>query len=320
MLNRTGPMIRLEDIRAAQTRIAPFIRRTPLFEATALAVPPTPARLILKLESLQASGSFKARGATNKLLQMAPEALERGIVTASGGNHGLAVARAARSAGVPATVYVPTNITPAKVDKLRALGANVEITGSVWNESNKHALEFSQRTGAAYFHPFADPAVVAGQGTVALEILEQGEAPDAVLIAIGGGGLITGMATALKALSPKTRIIGIEPVGAPTLHAAVEAGRVVELEKVTTRVATMACARTDDTLFETARGLIDEIVLIEDEAMVQAARWLWSELGIAADLSGAAAIAALQSGAVSFAAKERVCALVCGAGPEGIPA
>ncbi len=320
MLNQTGPMITLEDIRAAQARIAPFIRRTPLFEAMALAIPPTPARLFLKLESLQASGSFKARGATNKLLQMAPEALERGIVTASGGNHGLAVARAARSAGVPATVYVPTNITEAKVDRLRALGASVEITGSVWNESNKHALEFSQRTGAAYFHPFADPAVVAGQGTVALEILEQGEAPDAVLIAIGGGGLITGMATALKALSPKTRIIGIEPVGAPTLYASVEAGRVVELEKVTTRVATMACARTDDALFETARGLIDEIVLIEDEAMVQAARWLWSELGIAADLSGAAAIAALQSGAVSFAANERVCALVCGAGPEGIPA
>lgn len=313
-------MITLDDIRAAQARIAPHVRRTPLFEATALASPPTPARLFLKLESLQASGSFKARGATNKLLQMEMQALARGIVTASGGNHGLAVARAARSAFVPATVYVPTNITPAKVAKLRALGATVEITGSVWNESNRLALEFAERTGAAYFHPFADPAVVAGQGTVALELLEQGEAPDAVLIAIGGGGLITGMATALKALSPRTRIIGIEPVGAPTLHASMQAGRVVELAKVTTRVATMACARTDDALFDVARKLIDEIVLIEDEAMVEAARCLWNELGIAADLSGAAAIAALQAGAVSFGAGQSVCALVCGAGPEGIPA
>ena len=251
---------------------------------------------------------------------MPPEALARGIVTASGGNHGLAVARAARMAGVPATVYVPTNITPAKVAKLRALGAAVEITGSVWNESNRHALEFAGRTGAAYFHPFADPAVVAGQGTLALEILEQGEAPDAVLIAVGGGGLITGMATALKALSPKTLVIGIEPAGAPTLHASMQAGRVVELEKVSTRVATMACARTDDAVFKAARGLIDGIVLIEDEAMVEAARWLWSELGVAADLSGAAAIAALQAGAVSFKAGQSVCALVCGAGPEGIAA
>ncbi len=311
-------MITVDDIEAARSRIAPHVRRTPLFEAAALAEPPTEAGLFLKLECLQASGSFKARGATNKLLQMPAAALARGIVTASGGNHGLAVARAARSCGVPSTVYVPSNITPAKVEKLRALGATVEIIGSVWNEANTHALAFAETTGAAYFHPFADPAVVAGQGTVALEILDQGKAPDAVLIAIGGGGLITGMAVALKTLSPRTRIIGIEPVGAPTLHASMLAGKVVELGAVTTRVATMACARTDDRLFSTARGLIDEIVLVEDEAMVTAARWLWSELGIAADLSGAAAIAALQAGAVKFGKGETVCALVCGAGPDGI--
>jgi threonine dehydratase len=313
-------MITLDDIKAAQARIAPHVRRTPLFAATALAVPPTPANLTLKLECLQATGSFKARGATNKLLQMPAEALRRGIVTASGGNHGLAVARAALTAGVSATVFVPQNITQAKVEKLRSLGARVEIIGAVWNEANTHALRFAQETGAAYFHPFADPAVVAGQGTVALEILEQGPAPDAVLIGIGGGGLITGMGAALKALSPKTRIIGIEPTGCPTLHASMAAGEVVHLANVNTRVATMACARTDEAVFALARTVIDDIVLIEDEAMVAASRWLWSELGIAADLSGAAAIAALQSGAVSFASGETVCALVCGAGPEGIPA
>jgi threonine dehydratase len=313
-------MITLDDIKAAQTRIAPHVRRTPLFAATALAVPPTPANLTLKLECLQATGSFKARGATNKLLQMPADELLRGIVTASGGNHGLAVARAALSAGVTATVFVPLNITPAKVEKLRGLGARVEIVGAVWNEANIHALRFAQETGAAYFHPFADPAVVAGQGTVALEMLEQGPAPDAVLIGIGGGGLITGMGVALKALSPKTRIIGIEPVGCPTLHASMSAGEVVQLDNVSTRVATMACARTDEAVFALARTVIDEIVLIEDEAMVAASRWLWSETGIAADLSGAAAIAALQSGVAGFGRGESVCALVCGAGPDGIPA
>ena len=311
--------VSLNDIRQAQSRIAPHIRKTPLMEATIVAEPPTPARVWLKLENLQVTGSFKARGATSKLLTLPPDELAAGVVTASGGNHGLATARAANMAKVPATIYVPENVASYKVDKLRAMGAKVIVTGSVWNETNQFATAFAEETGAAYFHPFADPAVVAGQGSLALEILEERPGLTAVLIAIGGGGLITGMAIALKALKPTIRIIGVEPVGCPTFHASIEAGHVVPVEKVTTRVATMACAETDPEVFELSRSLIDEVVLIEDEEMVSAARFLWSEFSLAADLSGAAAIAALRTRRVAFSECDEVCALVCGAGTEGIP-
>ncbi len=311
-------MITLDDITVAARRIAPHIRRTPLLAATALNEPPTPASLWLKLECLQVTGSFKARGATNKLLAMPAEELAGGVVTASGGNHGLAVARAARFAGVPATIFVPTNAAPSKIDKLKTLGATVEAVGSVWNETHVHAVEFAERHHAAYFHPFADPLVVAGQGTLALELLEQNPELDTVLIAIGGGGLISGMSVALKALRPSIKIIGIEPTGCPTFHASLAAGKVVRLNKVTTRVATMACAETDRAVFELSRNSIDDVILVEDEEMMDAARWLWFELGLAADLSGAAAAAALRTGRLQFGANRKVCALVCGAGPEAL--
>lgn len=309
----------LPQIEEARRRIAPLVRKTPLFEATALAEPPTQARLWLKLECLQATGSFKARGAANKLLSTSAEEIANGVVTASGGNHGLATARSAIVGGVPATIFVPENVAAYKLDRLRAMGARVEVTGAVWNETNEHAVAFARETGAAYFHPFADPAVVAGQGTLALEILEEKPDLDAVLIAIGGGGLITGMALALKVLKPEIRIIGIEPTGCPTFHASLAAGKVVRVPKVATRVATMACAETDPAVFALSRALIDEVVLVEDDEMLAAAQWLWSELGLAADLSGAAALAALRGGHVTFKAQEQVCALVCGAGTEGIP-
>ena len=311
-------MIALDDVRMAATRIAPHVRRTPLMPARHALHPATPAELWLKLECLQVTGSFKARGAMNRLLTTPAEALRRGIVTASGGNHGVAVARAGHSAGVKTTVFLPANASALKRSKLAAWGADVRIEGQLWDESNRAALAFAEAEGASYFHPFADPAVVAGQGTLALEILE--DLPDATLylIAIGGGGLAAGMATVLRALRPRARIVGIEPVGAPTLHASLAAGGVVTLPQVTTAVPTMACGRTDERIYDIIRRTLDEIVLVEDDAMIDAARWLWFEMGLAADPSGAAAVAALRSGAVVPRAGERICALVCGAGTEGL--
>ncbi|MEQ8479730.1 MAG: threonine/serine dehydratase [Hoeflea sp.] len=311
-------MIALDDIRGAATRIAPHVRRTPTVEITCLSQPLTEARLFLKLENLQASGSFKARGATNKLLSLPREAVARGIVTASGGNHGLAVARAARLAGVEATVFVTESATGEKREKLRQWGAKVEVLGKIWNEANIGALAHAETSGAAYFHPFADPMVVAGQGTAALELLSDAPDLDVVLVAIGGGGLISGMAVALKALKPSIRLVGIEPVGSPTLKASLDAGKVVRLESVTSRVATMSCGETDPDVFELIRTHVDEIVLISDDEMEEAARWLWFELGMAADLSGAAAIAAMRTGNVQFNAGDNVGALVCGAGLDGV--
>jgi threonine dehydratase len=311
-------MISLDDIKAAAGRIAPHVRKTPTIAVEAVSEPITEARLMLKLECLQATGSFKARGATNKLLSMPKDAIAKGIVTASGGNHGLAVARAARLAGVPATVFVTESATAEKREKLKRWGAEVKVLGAIWNETNEAALAFAEENGNAYFHPFADPAVVAGQGTVGLELLDAVPDVDTVLVAIGGGGLISGMAIALKALKPSIRIIGIEPVGSPTLRACLDAGKLTRLDKVTSRVATMSCALTDQAIYETVRDHVDDIVLVSDESMLEAAQWLWFELGIAADLSGAAAIAALRSGVVGFGHDAVIGALVCGAGPDGI--
>ncbi len=311
-------MITLADVEAARVRLGDHIRHTPLMAADNVSVPITDAALYLKLECLQATGSFKARGATNRLLATPRAELANGIVAASGGNHGLAVARTGALAGVPAHIFVPRNINPSKLEKLKRWGARVELVGDVFDDANRAAQAYAKEIGAIYFHPFADPLVIAGQGTVALEILDAMPDVDTFLIAIGGGGLVGGMGTAIRALRPGARIIGIEPVGCPTLKASLDAGHVVTIETITTRVPTMSCARTEERVFDLVRGVVDEVVLIEDAAMEEAARWLWFEFGIAADLSGAAAAAAIQSGAVTVKAGEKVCALVCGAGPDGI--
>ncbi|MGI6851822.1 threonine ammonia-lyase [Mesorhizobium sp. 1B3] len=311
-------MIDIEDIQTAAQRIGSHIRRTPAIEATQLKSPLGELEVTLKLELLQVTGSFKARGATNRLLAMDEADLAKGVVTASGGNHGIATARAAWMAGVPATIFLPSNASPSKIEKLKAWGAETRIVGSAWDQSNVAALDFVAKTGAAYFHPFADPHVVAGQGTVALEILDQVRDVDVVLVAMGGGGLVSGVATAMKALSPKVKVVGIEAEGCPVLLRALEAGENIGLDKITTSVATMACAKTDDAIFEIVRERVDDIVLVDDEEMRKAARWLWFEMGLAADLSGAAAIAALREGRVAVRPGDRVCAIVCGAGPDAI--
>ncbi len=311
-------MITIADIEAARERISPHVRRTPIMEASldrdAL---PVSASVVMKLELNQVTGSFKARGAMNRLLGTPADAIKAGIVTASGGNHGLAVARTARVAGVPAVVFVPETVSPAQVEKMRQWDADVRTVGAEWSISNEAAHDYARTTGAIYFHPFADPLVVAGQGTLGLEILDQVSDLDAVVVAIGGGGLVAGLSTAIKARRPDIRIVGVEPVGSPTIKASLDAGEVVTLPEVTSRVATMSCRRTDERIFDIARRNIDDVVLVSDDAMLEASRWLWFEYGIAADLSGAASVAALRSAHPAFGGSKRICAIVCGAGAEG---
>lgn len=305
-----------DAIVAAAARIAPHVRRTPVFRADRLKG--LGHELWLKLECLQVTGSFKARGATNRLLTLPSDAIRNGLVAASGGNHGLATAHVARQAGVPATIYLPTTAVPLKAEKLRRLGADVRFEGTVWDEAHLAASAEAQRSGAFYVHPFADEAVVDGQGTVAIELLEQVPEADLFVIAIGGGGLIAGMAQVIRRQRPTARIVGVEPVGSPTLRASLDAGQVVRLPQVTTGVATMACGRTDESIYDIVRTQVDEIVLIEDADMHAAAELLWFDCGIAADLSGAASLAALLSGAVTPPAGSRIAGLVCGAGTDGL--
>jgi len=311
-------MIDIADIEAARQRLADRVRRTPVTALDQLkSPPPTDARVTLKLELLQVTGSFKARGAMNRLLATPKGETAKGIVTASGGNHGLAVARTAYAAGVPAVIFVPSGVSPAKVAKMKVWEADVRVVGDEWAESNQAALDYGKESGAIYFHPFADPLVIAGQGTLGLEILDDLPDMDAIIVAIGGGGLIAGMSTAIRAKRPSVRIIGVEPNGSPTLKACLDAGRLVALPEVTSRVPTMSCRQTEAINFEIVRNNVDEIVLVSDEAMEDASRWLWFEMGVAADLSGAASLAALRQGLPALTGAKHICALVCGAGAEG---
>ena len=311
-------MITLDEVREAATRIAPHVRRTPLLAARCLKDDPcSDGELLLKLECLQVTGSFKARGAANKLLSLTPAEVRRGIITASGGNHGLATAYAGWLGKTKTTVFLPESASPEKAKKVAGWGATVVFKGHVWDEANREALAVAEREGLTYFHPFADPVVIAGQGTTALEILDQEPEVDDLLVAIGGGGLISGIALTAKALRPGTRIIGIEPVGAPTLFESVKAGRVVELSGITTCVPTLAALKTEPINFEIVQRFVEDIVLVTDEEMRAAARWLWFEMGLATDLSGAASLAAIQSGKFRPRRGRKVCALVCGAGSDG---
>ncbi len=305
------------DVEAAAARIAGWIRRTPLLRAAPSRQPVEGVSLSLKLENLQVSGSFKARGAANKVLSLAPAEARRGLVTASGGNHGIAVAYAGWRAGVPTTVFLPGR-TP--VEKQRAIerwGATVERRGDVWDDAHAAALELATAQQRPYLHPFADPAIVAGQGTLALEVLADRPECELLVVAIGGAGLISGVALAGKSRNPRLRVVGVEPEGAPTLYASLAAGRVVTLPEITTAALTLAPRQSAQLNFDLVRRYVDEIVLVDDLEMRAAARWLWQECGVAAELSGAAAVAALRAGKIAHPPRE-TCAIVCGMGTDGL--
>jgi threonine dehydratase len=309
----------IDEIRAAAGRMRGYVRRTPLLAATPIKRQRELAGgLRLKLEALQVTGSFKARGAINAVFALPPTQLRRGIATASGGNHGLAVAYAGWATGLPATIFLPRSVAADKIAKLDVWGARVVMSGEVWDDSNRAALHHAETEGLAYIHPFADPEVIAGQGTIALEILNEAPDLDTLLVAIGGGGLISGVAIAAKALKPGIRIIGVEPVGAPTLHDSLAAGCLVELTHLDTAAVTLAPRRSEPVNFTIVREAVERIVLVDDAEMRAAARWLWREIGVAAELSGAAAVAALLSGSYRPQKDERICAIICGAGTDGI--
>lgn len=312
-------MVTLADIEAARDRIRGHIRTTPLIAAAPYRTGPiTRGALHLKLESLQVSGSFKARGALNTVLNLSAPA--GGLVTASSGNHGIGVACAARVAGRPARVYLPANAPESKAERLRQWDAEVVRTDGVWDNANRAALAAAGSEGLTYVHPFADPRVIAGQGTVGLEVVAQLPDIDVVIAAIGGGGLISGVALALKALRPEVRVYGVEPMGAPTLHDSLTGGGLTELASIDTVAASLAPRQSHATNLGIVRDHVSEIVLVSDTEMRDAARWLWQYCGVAAEIGAAAPIAALMTGRISTEANDRVCAIVSGSGTDGLSA
>ncbi len=305
----------LPDFQDAQKRLAAYVRRTPMIKAQPLKDKLGNYQLYFKLENLQITGSFKARGAVNKLLSLAGRP-PSGLVTASGGNHGLGVAYAGYAGHLPVTVYLPESTTVAKAGQIAAWGALVVRHGVVWDEANRAAVAHSEREGLAYFHPFADPAVITGQGTVALEMLEDAPQLDTLLVAIGGGGLIAGIALAAHALRPDLKVIGVEPVGAPTLYNSLQAGRLVELDRVTTRAGTLAPRQSQQLNLDIISRHVEQIILVSDEEMETAQQWLFLEFGMTVELSAAAALAALLSGKYLPADGQQVGVVICGANSD----
>ncbi|WP_340150711.1 threonine/serine dehydratase [uncultured Sneathiella sp.] len=303
------------EIKAAQQRISPYIRRTPQFELEL----DTSLRVSAKLENLQLSGSFKIRGALNTVLSLSEAELKRGLVTASGGNHGMGVATAGALTRTPTTIYLPENTPQSKIDKLRKVATEVVVQGAVWDDANALALAAAE-TGRCYIHPFADVRVLAGQGTLGMEILQDAPDLDVLLVAIGGGGLISGVATAVKTLKPDIKVIGVEAVGAPTLKESIDAGTLVTLEKIETKAGTLAPRRSADINFRIISELVDDIVLVTDPEMKSAAEWLWENVGLGVELSAAAAVAALRAGSFQPDPDANVGVIICGAGPDGFPA
>lgn len=284
----------LADIRAAHTRIRDRIHRTPVMTSAALNEK-AGAQLFFKCENLQKIGAFKARGATNAVALLSDEEAKRGVVTHSSGNHAAALARAAKLRGIPAYIVMPSNCPQAKVASVRRYGAEVILCEPTYAARESNAKSIVERTGAVFIHPFNDYRVMAGQGTLALELLE--EVPDLtdILCPVGGGGLISGVSTAIKSINPEIHVFGVEPKGADDAAQSLAAGRIIPCTSPNT-VADGLRGTLGELTFEEIQRHVDGIVTVSEAEIVNAMRAIWEVLKIIVEPSGAVAYGALVDG------------------------
>jgi threonine dehydratase len=302
-----------ERIAATDAEIRRYVRWTPLLKADLADFGLARAPVTFKLEMLQHSGSFKARGAfANLLLRKPPPA---GVVAASGGNHGAAVAYAAQRLGVPATIFVPDITSPAKTERIKSYGARLVITGSRYADTLAASEAHVAQTGAMPVHAYDQAETLLGQGTVGLEMEHDVPDIDTLLVAVGGGGLIGGIAAWYTGL---VRIIAVEPEQAPTLHAALAAGSPVDTAAGGIAADSLAPRRVGELMFPLAQAHVERVVLVSDDAIRQAQQALWSTLRVVAEPGGAAAFAALLSGRYRPAPRERIAVLICGANTTAV--
>ncbi|HUB81117.1 MAG TPA: threonine/serine dehydratase [Bryobacteraceae bacterium] len=293
--------------------IRPYIRRTPVVEVDGADFGLDGITLALKLEFLQHAGSFKARGAfTNLLRREVPAA---GVVAASGGNHGAAVAYAAMRLGKPARIFVPTVASPAKLDRIRSYGADLVITGERYADALAASEEWAAQSGALKVHAYEQVETLLGQGTVGLEFEEQDAAVDSVVVAVGGGGLIGGIAAWYGG---RTKVVGVEPELCPTLDMAMAAGRPVDAPAGGIAADSLAPRRVGELMFPIAQAYVSGVVLVTDEAITAAQSALWKTLRVVAEPGGAAALASVLSGRYRAGRGERVGVLVCGANTTAV--
>jgi threonine dehydratase len=286
------PLVTIDEIRSAAERIEAVARRTPLL-AERRSSPVCGGRLRLKCENLQRGGAFKLRGAYNFIAQTPEDERSRGVITYSSGNHGRAVALAAKELGLPAVVVVPVDAPQVMVDGIRRLGAEIFEEGTTSVQRKRRAEEIAAEREMVIVPPFDHPHIIAGQGTVGLEIVADWPRGERVLVPVGGGGLLAGVAAAVRALAPDAQVFGVEPRGAASMSRSLEAGQPVELDSADSVADGLKPVRPGELTFEHARALVAEVLTVEDEDILKALAWCTDEFRLLVEPSGAATVAAL---------------------------
>ena len=299
--------ISLEDITKAQARIHGYAHRTPAYRAF------SEESVWLKMECFQPVRSFKIRGAANKILSLTEEQMKKGVITASSGNHGLAVAYVSHKLGINATIVLPENAVPEKKEMIESLGTGTVLFGRQQDERMKRAAEIQNSEGLTFIQPFNDLEIIAGQGTCGLELIEDVPELQSVFVPIGGGGLISGIACAVKLKSSQVRVIGVQPEGSPSMYESLKSGTPSGIEESHTIADGLSVRKPGDITFSFVRRYVDDIVLVSDEEIITATAKLLKKEHVLAEPSGAAALAGLLKVRKDTGKKERSAAIVSGA-------
>jgi len=301
----------LDDFEKAHERVAPHVHRTPILTSRSLSEA-TGFDVRLKAELFQKGGSYKVRGPTNLIGQLTDEERARGVICSSAGNHSQGVAIAARQYGVKAVVCMAENATPSKIAATEGYGAEVVLHGQIWDEANEKALELVEERGLTYVHPFDDPRLIAGQGTVGLEIMQDFPEAEVLVVPIGGGGLISGTSMAVKSINPNIRVIGVESSGAPAMQRSVAEGRRITLDHVDCIIDGLRVMRVGENTRSVCARFVDEIVTLPDAQIFEALLWLMERAKLVTEGAAAAPVGALLQGLVDAPPGTKVVAVLSG--------
>ncbi|MCZ6915165.1 MAG: threonine ammonia-lyase [Gemmatimonadetes bacterium] len=300
-----------EDFERAREIVAPHVYHTPMLTSRSLSEA-TGFDIRLKAELFQRGGAYKVRGPMNKISHLSDEERARGVICSSAGNHSQGVAIAARQYGVKAIVVMAENATPSKIAATEGYGAEVVLHGRIWDEANEKALELVEERGLTYIHPFDDPDLIAGQGTVGLEIMDDFPEAEVIVVPIGGGGLISGISMAVKSINPDVRVIGVESSGAPAMKRSVEEGSPITLDEVHCIIDGLRVRRVGQNTHSVVSRFVDEIVTLPDEQIFDAVLWLMARSKLVAEGAAAAPVAALLQGLVDAPPGTKVVAVLSG--------
>ena len=301
-------MVDFSDVEAAYELLRPVVKQTPL-ERSKTFSEMADADVYLKLENLQTTGSFKLRGAYNKIHRLSDEEKRRGVICASAGNHAQGVAHAATLLGIDSIVYMPKYAPPTKIIATRSYGADVKLEGETYDDAHEAAVEYAEREGLTFIPPFDDPDVVAGQGTIGIELHEALDDIDVVLVPVGGGGLISGVAVALKHLQPSVTVVGVEAEGAQAMYRSLRRGELTPLTSMSTIADGIAVKHPAELTFELVKRYVDDLVTVTDEEIARTLYLLLQRTKLVVEPAGAAGLAALLCGTVSFPGKNVVALL-----------